>query len=53
MLPSRTDHTEVIEVEYDPAIITYPKLLSLFWQFHDPTIQMTRGKGTSTGRQYM
>jgi peptide-methionine (S)-S-oxide reductase len=31
------DHTEVIEIEYDPTQITYDKLLTLFAEFHDPT----------------
>lgn len=30
------DHTEAIEVRYDPARITYEKLLDLFWTLHDP-----------------
>ncbi|CAL1278482.1 unnamed protein product [Larinioides sclopetarius] len=30
------DHTEAVEVTYDPSIISYEDLLRLFWQFHDP-----------------
>lgn len=40
------DHTETVEVEYDPARISYEELLALFWESHDPT----RGGGS---RQYM
>ena len=31
------DHTEAIEIVYDPAVISYAELLSLFWASHDPT----------------
>jgi peptide-methionine (S)-S-oxide reductase len=32
-----TGHTEVVEVTYDPAKVTYEKLLEAFWLNHDPT----------------
>ncbi len=32
------DHTETIEIEYDPARITYKQLLDVFWESHDPTV---------------
>jgi peptide-methionine (S)-S-oxide reductase len=31
------DHSETIQIDYDPARISYGKLLSIFWQSHDPT----------------
>ena len=31
------DHTETIQVDYDPAQITYQDLLASFWTGHDPT----------------
>jgi peptide-methionine (S)-S-oxide reductase len=31
------DHSETIQVEYDPAQITYAQLLDVFWQSHSPT----------------
>ena len=31
------DHTETIQIEYDPAQISYQKLLEVFWDGHDPT----------------
>lgn len=33
----RTGHAEVVEVEYDPSIVTYEELLKAFWENHDPT----------------
>ncbi len=31
------DHTEAIEIDYDPSVITYGELLDIFWKGHDPT----------------
>jgi peptide methionine sulfoxide reductase msrA/msrB len=33
----RTGHTEVVEVSYDPAKVSYEKLLETFWNAQDPT----------------
>jgi len=33
-----TGHAEVIQIEFDPEIITYETILSVFWQLHDPTL---------------
>lgn len=33
-----TGHAEVVQVEYDPAIVSYEELLSVFWSNHNPTI---------------
>jgi peptide-methionine (S)-S-oxide reductase len=33
----RTGHTEVVQVSYDPAKVSYEKLLETFWLNHDPT----------------
>jgi peptide-methionine (S)-S-oxide reductase len=33
----RTGHTEVVQVTYDPAKLSYEKLLQTFWLNHDPT----------------
>jgi len=31
------DHTEAIDIDYDPSTISFPELLKLFWSKHDPT----------------
>ena len=33
----RTGHTEVVQITYDPAKLSYEKLLETFWLNHDPT----------------
>ena len=45
-----TGHAEVIQVGYDPAAITYPELLEVFWKTHDPTT--LNRQGNDTGTQY-
>ena len=32
-----TGHAETVEIEYDPARVSYEQLLRLFWTLHDPT----------------
>ncbi len=45
-----TGHAEVVQLEYDPDVITYQDLLSVFWNIHDPT---TRNRqGPDVGSQY-
>ena len=31
------DHSEVIQIDYDPGMLSYKELLALFWDSHDPT----------------
>ncbi len=45
-----TGHAEVVEVEFDPAIVSYEQLLDVFWNVHNPT---TRNRqGFDVGTQY-
>lgn len=46
----QTGHAEVVQVEYDPAAITYEKLLEIFFRTHDPTT--LNQQGADHGTQY-
>ena len=45
-----TGHAEVIQIEYDPSVISFEKLLHFFWTAHDPTT--LNSQGPDFGTQY-
>ena len=47
---NNTDHAEVVLVDYDPDIVSYEKLLDVFWEKHDPTT--LNRQGPDIGTQY-
>jgi len=46
----KTGHAEVVQVEYDPARVTFAQLVEVFWQIHDPTT--LNRQGPDFGTQY-
>jgi peptide-methionine (S)-S-oxide reductase len=45
-----TGHAEVIQLTFDPAVLSYDKLLEIFWEAHDPTT--LNRQGNDEGTQY-
>ncbi|WP_262056297.1 peptide-methionine (S)-S-oxide reductase MsrA [Streptomyces sp. STR69] len=43
-----TGHTEAVRVVYDPALISYEKLLKTFWESHNPTQGFRQGNDVGT-----
>ena len=43
-----TGHAEVIQVTYNPEIVTYEQLLEVFWKTHDPTTLNRQGNDQGT-----
>jgi peptide-methionine (S)-S-oxide reductase len=44
----RTGHNEVVLVAYEPAKVSYERLLQIFWESHDPTQGMRQGNDVGT-----
>ena len=45
-----TGHAEVVQIEFKPAVVSYEKLLEVFWAAHDPTT--LNRQGADVGTQY-
>ena len=45
-----TGHAEVVQIEFEPAVLSYEKLLEVFWAAHDPTT--LNRQGADVGTQY-
>ena len=46
----KTGHAEAILLEFNPKIVSYEKLLEIFWKIHDPTT--INRQGPDVGSQY-
>ena len=46
----KTGHAESIEIQFDPKIISFEKILDIFWHTHDPTT--LNRQGNDVGTQY-
>jgi len=44
----RTGHAEVVLAVFDPTVVTYPELLRVFWEGHNPTQGMRQGNDVGT-----
>ncbi|SZD73651.1 Peptide methionine sulfoxide reductase MsrA [Candidatus Ornithobacterium hominis] len=45
-----TGHAEVVQIRYNPSVISYAQLLDVFWVLHDPTT--LNRQGNDVGTQY-
>lgn len=45
-----TGHAEVVQIKFDPTVITYAEVLEIFWNTHDPTT--LNKQGADEGTQY-
>jgi len=46
----KTGHAEVVQVTYDPSIVSYEEILEVFWNIHNPTT--LNRQGWDIGTQY-
>jgi methionine-S-sulfoxide reductase len=44
----KTGHAEAVEIEFDPSIVSFEKLLQRFWNLHDPTSKDKQGNDVGT-----
>jgi peptide-methionine (S)-S-oxide reductase len=44
----RTGHAEVVGVVYDPSVVSFERIVQLFWESHDPTQGMRQGNDVGT-----
>ena len=51
------DHTETVDLDYDPEVTDYDKLLKMFWNNHNPTINCSRqymsGRATNINQRLL
>ena len=45
-----TEHTEVVQITFDPQVVSYKELLEIFFTIHDPTT--LNRQGADVGTQY-
>lgn len=45
-----TGHAEVVQIKFDPAVVSYEDILEIFWNTHDPTT--LNKQGADEGTQY-
>lgn len=46
----KTGHAETVQIKFDPKVISFEKLLEVFWKLHDPTT--LNRQGNDVGTQY-